>query len=161
MKLDTAAMLSRRPETIDARAQASKHWAELLLFWVIVFISFMLSTDMSHARPAKDPMNYKLYAHNQLKDWDQFICLVELYERESNWSPSARNGSHYGIPQGRSTYLAKVGYKKQTEKLNDDELALARIVAQGLSKKTNTTSAVSSTILLHSTTANIRSVHKR
>ena len=110
---DRYAMLSRRPETIDARAQASKHWAELLLFWVIVFISFMLSTDISHARPAKDPMNYKLYAHNQLKDWDQFICLVELYERESNWSPLARNGSHYGIPQGRSTYLAKVGYKKQ------------------------------------------------
>jgi hypothetical protein len=73
----------------------------------------MLSTDMSHARPAKDPMNYKLYAYNQLKDWDQFICLVELYEKESNWNPKARNYSHHGIPQGRSTYLAKVGYKKQ------------------------------------------------
>jgi hypothetical protein len=73
----------------------------------------MLSTDISHARPAKDPMNYKLYAHNQLKDWDQFICLVELYEKESNWNPKARNYSHHGIPQGRSTYLAKVGYKKQ------------------------------------------------
>jgi hypothetical protein len=73
----------------------------------------MLSADMSHARPAKDPMNYKLYAHNQLQDWEQFLCLVELYEKESNWRPNARNGSHYGIPQGRSTYLAKVGYKKQ------------------------------------------------
>ncbi len=111
--LDRAAMLSRRPETIDARAQASKHWARLLLFSVIVFCLFMLSADMSHGRPAKDPMNYKLYAHNQLQDWEQFLCLVELYEKESNWNPKARNYSHHGIPQGRSTYLAKVGYKKQ------------------------------------------------
>jgi hypothetical protein len=112
---DRRGTLSRSPETIDARGQADQRWPRLLLFSVIVFISFMLSLDMSHARPAKDPMNYKLYAHNLLQDWDQFICLVELYERESNWSPIAKNGSHHGIPQGRSTYLAKVGYKKQIQ----------------------------------------------
>jgi len=29
------------------------------------------------------------------------------------WNPKARNGSHYGIPQGRSIYLSKVdGYKQ-------------------------------------------------
>ena len=113
MIFDKLAMLSRSPETIDARGQAPSHWARLLLFSVIVFCLFMLSADMSHARPAKDPMNYKLYAHNQLQDWEQFLCLVELYEKESNWNPKARNYSHHGIPQGRSTYLAKVGYKKQ------------------------------------------------
>jgi hypothetical protein len=113
--LDRAAMLSRSPETLDARGQASKHWPRLLLFWVIVFISFMLSIDMSHARPAKDPMNYKLHAYNQLKDWDQFECIVELYERESNWRPEARNGSHHGIPQGKSQWLAKADPYKQVE----------------------------------------------
>lgn len=51
-------------------------------------------------------MNYKLHAYNILKDWDEFICLVDLYEKESRWSPSARNGSHFGIPQGRSRWLA-------------------------------------------------------
>ena len=106
MRLDSFGMLSRRPDTIDGRAQASSHWARLLLFWVIVFCLFMLSTHISHARPAKDPMNYKLYAHNQLQDWDQFLCLVRLYEKESNWRPEAKNGSHYGIPQGRSKWLA-------------------------------------------------------
>lgn len=111
--LDKVGMLSRSSETLDARRQASKHWPELCLLLLIVFCLSMLSTQISFARPAKDPMNYKLYAHNQLKDWDQFMCLVELYERESNWSPIAKNGSHYGIPQGRSTYLANVGYKKQ------------------------------------------------
>ncbi len=112
---DRYAMLSRRPETIDARAQASKHWAELLLFWVIVFISFMLSTDMSHARPAKDPMNYKLHAYNQLLDWKQFECILKLYEKESNWNPKAVNGSHHGIPQGRSTWLKTASPYEQIE----------------------------------------------
>ena len=35
----------------------------------------------------------------------QYQCALELYTRESNWRPNARNGSHYGIPQGRSIYL--------------------------------------------------------
>ena len=35
----------------------------------------------------------------------QYKCALELYTRESNWRPNARNGSHYGIPQGRSIYL--------------------------------------------------------
>jgi hypothetical protein len=35
----------------------------------------------------------------------QYQCALELYKRESNWRPKAKNGSHYGIPQGRSIYL--------------------------------------------------------
>jgi hypothetical protein len=112
---DRYAMLSRRPETIDARAQAPQHWARLLLFSLIVIILSLLSLDMASARPAKDPMNYKLYAYNQLKDWDQFLCIIELYERESNWRPHVSNGSHHGIPQGRSNYLRTVGPYKQID----------------------------------------------
>lgn len=105
--LDSHVMLSASPGTIDGRAQSSQHWGRLLLFSVIVFVLGLLSLDVASARPAKDPMNYKLYAHNQLQDWDQFMCLVELYQRESNWNPKARNYSHHGIPQGRSQWLAK------------------------------------------------------
>jgi hypothetical protein len=43
------------------------------------------------------------------------IVLDELYHHESRWNPSARNGSHYGIPQGRSTYLARVDGFKQVD----------------------------------------------
>ena len=103
---DRRATLSRSPETIDARGQADQRWPRLLLFSIIICVLFMLSINVANARPAKDPMNYKLYAHNQLQDWDQFLCLVRLYEKESNWRPEAKNGSHYGIPQGRSKWLA-------------------------------------------------------
>ena len=35
----------------------------------------------------------------------QYKCALELYTKESNWRPNAKNGPHYGIPQGRSIYL--------------------------------------------------------
>jgi len=41
------------------------------------------------------------YAKDLLDDSEQFICLEELWDRESNWNPSAVNPSSgaYGIPQ--------------------------------------------------------------
>lgn len=35
----------------------------------------------------------------------EYNCISKLYYYESRWNPKARNGSHYGIPQGRSVYL--------------------------------------------------------
>jgi hypothetical protein len=113
--LDRAGMLSASPGTLDGPAQGSQHWARSLLICLLAVFIGLLSLDMSHARPAKDPMNYKLHAYNQLKDWDQFECILELYERESNWRPSARNGSHFGIPQGKSQWLAKANPYQQIE----------------------------------------------
>jgi hypothetical protein len=50
-----------------------------------------------------------------LNDLDETYCLVELYHNESRFNPKARNGSHYGIPQGRSKYLATVDGTKQID----------------------------------------------
>jgi hypothetical protein len=36
---------------------------------------------------------------------NEYKCALELYTKESNWRPNAKNGPHYGIPQGRSIYL--------------------------------------------------------
>ena len=35
----------------------------------------------------------------------EYKCINKLYYYESRWNHKARNGSHYGIPQGRSIYL--------------------------------------------------------
>ena len=62
----------------------------------------------------KEYISYKQYAF-YLLDWnvDQYKCLASLYGKESAWQPDARNGSHYGIPQGRSTYLGTLnGYEQ-------------------------------------------------
>ena len=59
-------------------------------------------------------VSYKEYAlHSLGYNYKEFKCLDKLYTKESNWRPEAKNGSHHGIPQGRSEYLSRVdGYKQ-------------------------------------------------
>ena len=46
----------------------------------------------------------KMYAKANLP-LDEYKCINKLYYYESRWNPKSKNGSHYGIPQGRSIYL--------------------------------------------------------
>ena len=50
-------------------------------------------------------MSAKQYAKAQLTK-DHYKCISILYGKESAWKASASNGSHHGIPQGRSKWLA-------------------------------------------------------
>lgn len=50
-------------------------------------------------------IDYQIHALNKLRDLKQFNCLLTLYAKESAWDPTAHNGTHYGIPQGDSTWL--------------------------------------------------------
>jgi hypothetical protein len=62
----------------------------------------------------KEYVDYKTYAL-YLLDFNvkEYKCLAALYGKESAWNPDAVNGSHYGIPQGRSTYLSTLnGYEQ-------------------------------------------------
>jgi len=76
-------------------------------------ISLLFMPEAGGSAP-KQYIDYKTYAF-YLLDWnkEQHICLLKLYGKESAWNPAAVNGSHYGIPQGRSKYLSRVdGYKQ-------------------------------------------------
>ena len=57
-------------------------------------------------------ISYKQYSLYLLDfNYKQYKCLAILYGKESAWNPDAVNGSHHGIPQGRSEYLATLdGY---------------------------------------------------
>jgi hypothetical protein len=61
---------------------------------------------------SKEYISYKEYSLYLLDfNYKQYDCLDKLYTKESNWNPEAKNGSHNGIPQGRSEYLATLnGY---------------------------------------------------
>jgi hypothetical protein len=62
--------------------------------------------------PSKADMNLKLYAYNQMS-WKQFECYNWLIYKESSWNPKARNGSHYGLGQMRSTWYRDLSPKQQ------------------------------------------------
>jgi hypothetical protein len=64
--------------------------------------------------PSKADMNLKLYAYNQMS-WKQFECYNWLIYKESNWNPKARNGSHYGLGQMRSTWYRDLDPYKQIQ----------------------------------------------
>ena len=51
------------------------------------------------------PIDYQIYALQQLRDIKEWRCLLTLYSKESAWNALAVNGSHYGIPQGNSKWL--------------------------------------------------------
>ena len=44
-------------------------------------------------------VSVKKYAAQKIQSKDQWVCLSQLYGKESAWNPNAVNGSHYGIPQ--------------------------------------------------------------
>ena len=78
--------------------------------------TLLFSKDYSVAAVTNyKPTHYKQYILITLNDIDETHCLVELYMSESKLNPLARNGSHYGIPQGRSVYLARVDGTKQID----------------------------------------------
>lgn len=60
-------------------------------------------------------MTPKQYAYYSLGDIKQYKCIAALYGKESAWNPNARNGSHAGIPQGRSKWLLTATPIQQVE----------------------------------------------
>jgi hypothetical protein len=63
---------------------------------------------------SKADMNLKLYAYNKL-DWQEFQCYNWLIYKESRWNHKARNGSHYGLGQMRSTWYRDLSPKRQID----------------------------------------------
>ncbi len=74
----------------------------------------LFSMQSAGSTTPKEYVDYKTYAF-YLLDWnkEQHQCLLKLYGQESAWNPEAKNGSHNGIPQGRSEYLSTLnGYEQ-------------------------------------------------
>ena len=82
--------------------------ATLLFLEVICF-------EKTDSVAADNTNNYRQWAFIQLNNLDEFYCLDYLYFRESRWNPKARNGSHYGIPQGKSKWLKTATPYQQVE----------------------------------------------
>ena len=80
---------------------------------VAIGIALCIMPDAGGSIP-KQYVTYKEYAYYALGyNLKEYKCLSILYGKESAWNPAAVNGSHYGIPQGRSEYLSRVdGYKQ-------------------------------------------------
>jgi hypothetical protein len=88
--------------------------------------------------PSKANMNLKLYAYNLLS-WEEFQCFNWIIHKESRWDPLAKNGSHYGLGQMRSTWYRdlspqgqiKASIKYISHRYGDSCKALAHLERKG------------------------------
>ena len=72
-----------------------------------IALCIMPYAGSSESVQQKEYIDYKTYALYLLDfNYKEYKCLTILYGKESAWNPLASNGSHYGIPQGRSEWLA-------------------------------------------------------
>ena len=70
--------------------------------------------------PAAESANYsidhlKLYAHSRIINYEQFQCFHKIITKESRWSYTARNGSHYGLGQMRSKHYRDLDPYRQID----------------------------------------------
>lgn len=83
---------------------------------VLVAIGITLFTPAYAVAPDEvKELTAKEYAAVLVDDKTQMKCLAKLYGKESAWDPTAVNGSHYGIPQGRSEYLKTASVEQQIQ----------------------------------------------
>jgi len=102
--------LSRKAEPPTAGLGRRRVWQALC---ILAFTCLL--KDYSVAAENYKPTHYKQYILIELNNFTEAYCLIDLYTAESRLNPKARNGSHYGIPQGKSVYLSRVDGTKQID----------------------------------------------
>ena len=101
--------------TLSARAHQGLNASPIGLARVVALaIGISLSMAMPlDAQATNQAIKYvKDLADYQLTD-KQEQCHNEIVYRESRWIPTAKNGSHYGLYQGRSISLKNASTVKQ------------------------------------------------
>jgi hypothetical protein len=108
MPLDIDATLS----PLDGRAAGPSQEVEGGHCFRLMASAIAAALLIFNPKPASADMNLKLYAYNKM-DWSEFQCYNWLIHKESRWDYKARNGSHYGLGQMRSTWYRDLSPKQQ------------------------------------------------
>ena len=90
--------------------------ARLVLMAILLFLP-MGNTAYANGDSNKPTFKdyLKIYAHSKIVVESQYKCFNVLMERESKWSHTARNGSHYGIGQMRSLWYKRLNAYQQID----------------------------------------------
>lgn len=99
---DNAGTLTRQSLS-KAHPEPLRRIARGVLAGIGITLCFMQAAGST---APKEYISYKEYAYYALGyNLKEYKCLSILYGKESAWNPNAANGSHYGIPQGKSEWL--------------------------------------------------------
>lgn len=82
----------------------------------IALTATLLNVSITEAKAANYSIDHlKLYAHSRILDYKEFQCFNRIITKESRWSYSARNGSHYGLGQMRSKHYRDLDPYRQID----------------------------------------------
>ena len=109
--LDTISTMTRQSPS-GAHPEPLRRIVRGVLACIGILLCIMPNAGSSDTTINKTYISHKEYALHLLGyNTKEYKCLATLYGKESAWNPDAKNGSHYGIPQGRSEYLSTLdGY---------------------------------------------------
>jgi hypothetical protein len=100
LKLDSYdTLLARAHQGLTPRLKGASRWVAKVLVGVLC-----LSGTQSAEAQLDATKSVKVIANKQLTD-KQYSCHNQIVYKESRWDIAAKNGSHYGLYQGRSKYL--------------------------------------------------------
>jgi hypothetical protein len=82
----------------------------------IAILAVTSTTGIQNANSASYSTDHlKLYAHSRLINYEQFQCFHKIINKESRWSYTARNGSHWGLGQMRSKHYGTLDPYRQID----------------------------------------------
>ena len=108
-----------RPITLARRrglraTRRTSVWRRLCLSLVLgLALNPILTTPSNAIYLKRYQTDWALVAMNHLGTLEEAQCWVELIWRESRFDPKARNGSHYGLAQMRSTWYRDLNPRQQ------------------------------------------------
>ena len=73
---------------------------------LLLILTLCLSTALTATAQDAGQGRWEVQLIKQTKDYKEYKCVKDLIYKESSNNPNARTGSHYGLPQGRTRYLA-------------------------------------------------------
>lgn len=94
--------LFRQNEVLSVLNHKKTNIKKLLVFIGSALIAVQGANTATAANYSIDHL--KLYAHSRILDYKEFQCFNKIITQESRWSYTARNGSHWGLGQMRSTH---------------------------------------------------------
>ena len=84
---------------------------------LLLILTGSLGVIYAHPAAAASSANqinaYRVYAHERIFIYEQYLCFDKLIQRESHYNDKAVNGNHYGLVQGMSKSLISMsGYQQ-------------------------------------------------
>jgi hypothetical protein len=110
----TASLLSLRLRRA-AEADSSQE-RKIGLGAVYAITASLLITSIPEATAKNYSVDHlKLYAHSRILDYKEFQCFNRIITKESRWSYTAKNGSHFGLGQMRSKHYRDLDPYRQID----------------------------------------------